>query len=78
MIIRESRASDWEISEHDIRLSQLQQIPLFALRRKLIAMASDPDNAGVLILRFQDILDQRSRKLETTINKLTRAKNQNR
>ena len=60
------------MSDRDVRLSQLQQIPLFALRRTLIEFASDPNNAGILLRRFEEVLDKTSGKLEATIKKLTR------
>ena len=61
------------MTDQELRLSQLQQIPVFALRDKLIELAQDETFAKKLTERFQHVLGLKPRKLQRAIKKCTRA-----
>ncbi len=60
------------MSDQHIPSSQLQQIPVYALKNTLIDLSNDPTFAVKLNERFKDILQIEPRKLESAIRNCTR------
>ena len=60
------------MSDQVLRLSQLQQIPVFALSNKLVELAQDGTFAKKLAERFEDVLNWKPSKLDIAINNCTR------
>ena len=60
------------MTDQDSRLTQLHQIPVFALQDKLIDLIQVQINADEMSERFQEVLNRKPRKLESAIKSLTR------
>ncbi len=60
------------MSEHEMRLQQLQQIPVFALRQGVYRLIEDRHTEGLMQERFQAILNRRPRNMKRMVQRLTR------
>ena len=60
------------MTDQDSRSTQLHQIPVFALKDKLIDFIQVQINADEMSERFQEVLNRKPRKLESAIKNLTR------
>ena len=61
------------MSDLELRLSQLHQIPVFALQDRFVEISLMDGNEAKLIELFHRILDKEPRKLDSAIRRLTRA-----
>jgi len=60
------------MNEPEVRLQQLQQIPVFALRQAVYQLLEDNRMEGVLHERFRTILNRRPRNIKRAVQRLTR------
>jgi len=60
------------MSEPEIRLQQLQQIPVFALRQAVYQLLEDYQMEGLLHERFRTVLNRRPRNIKRAVQRLTR------
>ncbi len=60
------------MSDHEPKIRQLQQIPVFALRQAVTDLVDQPNMQGVVLDRMRSILGLKPRQLKRTIQRLSR------
>jgi hypothetical protein len=60
------------MDERDVRVRQLQQIPVFALRQVVAGLIEDGETEPLMRERFRTVLNRRPRNMKRVVQRLTR------